>query len=124
MCSLAGFVPDIFFEACDTQTLAIMVKTQGVAALIPQTSQYMMAMGEELGSFPMGGEAIRAIPLEDTFCVRHSYLLYHNKRILMEDARQFLDFILKFRAAMEQCRDVGKAEEILLSSRENYNEGI
>ena len=115
MCSLAGFVPDIFFEACDTQTLAIMVKTQGVAALIPQTSQYMMSMGRELGSVIAEDDAIRAIPLEDTFCVRHSYLLYHNKRMLMEDAQQFLDFILKFRAAMEQFGDVGLAEDFLLS---------
>lgn len=115
MCSLAGFVPDIFFEACDTQTLAIMVKTQGVAALIPQTSQYMMDMGEELGGFPVGGGAIRAIPLEDTFCVRHSYLLYHNKRMLMEDAKEFLNFILRFRAIMEEYHDVAKAEAFLTS---------
>lgn len=116
MCTLAGFIPTIFFEACDTQTLMTLVKTHGVAALIPQTSQYMVEIGENPVVDPADGELIRAIPLEDTFCVRHTHLLYHDKRILTENVRQFLAYVQRFRTVMEETGDIRMTEEILLAN--------
>ena len=117
MCLLAGFKPNIFFEACETQSLIAMVQFHGAAALIPQSAQYM---NENIEAFSTGEKNIRTIPLTDNFCVRHAYLSYHQKRILSEDAKAFLDFVIQFKAAMERLDDVGKAEEFLLSDSD-YN---
>lgn len=116
ICSLAGFFPTIFFEVCDSQSLMTIVKTHGVAALIPETTQYMLAMGKDADTRPADSEPIRAIPLEDTFCVRHTHLLYHNKRILTENVRQFLEYVLRFRTVMEETGDIRTTEEILLAN--------
>ena len=112
MCFLAGFRPNIIFEACETQSLITMVQFHGAAALIPQSAQYMNETMEA------GGEAddnVRTIPLMENFCVRHSYLSYHKNRILSMDAKEFLDYVIQFKTAMERFENVGKAEKFLLS---------
>ena len=64
----------------------------------------------------IGEDSIRTLPLIENFCVRHSYLSYHQKRILSEDAKAFLDYVFQFKAAMERFNNVGIAEDFLLSA--------
>lgn len=115
MCFLAGFRPNVIFEACDTQSLISMVQFHGAAALIPQSTQYMNEMNKASKKGPAVEGEVKTIPLVDSFCVRHSYLSYHQKRILSEDAKAFLDYVLHFKAAMEHFKNVGSAEIFLLS---------
>ena len=114
MCFLAGFRPNIIFEACETQSLITMVQFHGAAALIPASAQYMNEMNEAAYG-AAEDDPVRTIPLMDTFCVRHAYLSYHQNRILSEDAKSFLDFVIQFKAAMERFKNVGEAETFLLS---------
>ena len=114
MCFLAGFRPNIIFEACETQSLITMVQFHGAAALIPASAQYMNEMNEAAYD-AAEDDPVRTIPLMDTFCVRHAYLSYHQNRILSEDAKSFLDFVIQFKAAMERFKNVGEAETFLLS---------
>jgi DNA-binding transcriptional LysR family regulator len=115
MCFLAGFRPNIIFEACDTQSLVSMVQFHGAAALIPQSAQYM----NETMDTPIQTEKnVKTIPLVDNFCVRHAYLSYHKNRILSEDAKAFLDYVLQFKTAMERFASPGIAEEFLLSDND------
>lgn len=115
MCFLAGFKPNTVFEACETQSLLTMVQFQGAAALIPASAQYMNEMNEASSGEKPADEPVRAVPLMDTFCVRHAYLSYHQNRILSEDAKAFLDFVIQFKAAIERFKNVGEAETFLLS---------
>ena len=113
MCFLAGFRPNIIFEACETQSLITMVQFHGAAALIPQSAQYMNEMYESENGVP-ADDPVRTIPLVDTFCVRHAWFSYHQNRILSEDAKAFLAFVIQFKAAMERFKNVGEAETFLL----------
>ena len=115
MCFLAGFRPNIVFEACETQSLLTMVQFQGAAALIPASAQYMNEMNEAASGDVSTDDPVRTVPLVDTFCVRHAYFSYHQNRILSEDAKAFLDFVIQFKAAMERFKNVGEAEAFLLS---------
>lgn len=115
MCFLAGFKPNIIFEACETQSLVTMVQFHGAAALIPQSAQYMNEMNESPGGGNVETDPIKAVPLVDTFCVRHAHLSYHKNRILSQDAKAFLDFVIRFKTAMEMYGNVGTAEQFLLS---------
>ncbi|MGM9615503.1 MAG: LysR family transcriptional regulator [Oscillospiraceae bacterium] len=121
MCFLAGFRPNVIFEACETQSLVTMVRFHGAAALIPQSAQYMNETLEEPGT---AEESIKTIPLVDTFCVRHAHLSYHKNRILSEDAKAFLAFVLQFKSAMELFNSVGLAEEFLLSDSDYTAQSI
>lgn len=115
MCFLAGFRPNIIFEACETQSLVTMVQFHGAAALIPASAQYMNEISEATENETASDDPIHTIPLVDAFCVRHAWLSYHQNRILSEDAKAFLDFAIQFKAAMERFKNVGEAEAFLLS---------
>lgn len=112
MCFLAGFRPNICFEACDTQSLLSVVCSHTAAALVPEST---LCMDWEISDRGFNsGDSVVAIPLKDSFSVRNAYLSYHKKRILSGDAQAFLDYVLQFKTAMERFEDIVSAEKWLL----------
>ena len=114
MCFLAGFRPAITFEGCDTQSLLTMVRFHGAAALIARSTERFAEVSRENGN--VVGEDVYDVPLLDSFAQRSAYLSYHKNRILSDDAKAFLDYVLQFKTAMERFEMIDIAEKWLLSS--------
>lgn len=108
MCAFAGFRPRMCFEACDCQSLVSIVRSHKAAAFISKsTYDWNFGYSEEEGREDSNG--ISYVRLNDPFCIRHVYISYHKDRILSEDAVKYLNFILQFKAAMEQMDSVSDA---------------
>ena len=113
MCYLAGFRPNVCFEACDTQSLMSIVRSHMAAALVARST---IVMNNHESEHPIIDDtSITTLPLVDTFCVRHAYLSYHKNRILSADAKDFLNYVLQFKTAMERFESVTIAEKWLIS---------
>lgn len=113
MCFLAGFRPNICFEACDTQSLMAIVRSHMAASFIAQTT-YEANNGDSEHPI-LDDTAINAIPLRNSFAERHVYLSYHQKRIFSPEAKAFLNYVLQFKTAMERYENLNLAENWLLS---------
>ncbi len=113
MCFLAGFRPNVCFEACDTHSLMAIVRSHMAAALVAKSTYEGNNSHSE---HPIiDDKAIKTIPLRNSFAERHAYLSYHQKRIFSPEAKAFLDYILQFKTAMERFNNVESAENWLLS---------
>lgn len=113
MCFLAGFRPNVCFEACDTQSLMSIVRSHMAAALVPKST---FEMNNHEAEHPtVDDTSITTVPLEDSFCVRHAYLSYHKNRILSADAKDFLNYVLQFKTAMERFDSIRLVERWLIS---------
>ncbi len=112
MCFMAGFRPNVCFEACDTQSLMAIVRSHMAAAFVGEST---FVNNNHLADHPtVDDTSITTVPLRNSFAERNVYFSYHKNRILSVDAQDFLDFVLQFKTAMERFDDIIVAENWLL----------